>query len=87
MSPRKPPENLNELLVLILDTQQGCQKMLIDMQAQLSTLTYTLVSLDSRAATLYSEQLEIEREKQRALLEKGLKDIALLRATVSKMVQ
>ena len=80
-------EDEKRVLHMILDTQQGCQKLLIDMQAQIAALTYALVSLDSRAATLYSEQLEIERKKLQALLEQSLKDIALLRATVSKTVQ
>ena len=80
-------EDEKRVLHTILDTQQGCQKLLIDALARLDALTYALVSLDSRAAMLLSQQLEIEREKQRALLEQSLKDIALLRATVSKMVQ
>ena len=80
-------EDIKALLTRILDTQEKCQSMLIDLQLQTTALTNVLVSLDPRAALLLSTQIETLTERHRALLEKALKDAALLRATVSKMVQ
>jgi hypothetical protein len=78
-------EELKALLSRILETQQGCQKALLSTQAQVDALIYALIGIDSRVAALYSEQLQIEQQKQAALLEKCLKDISLLRATVSSI--
>ena len=75
------------ILHTILDTQEMCLKALVENKIQIDALTYALIRLDSRVATLYSEQLEIEQKKQAASLEKNLKELALLRATVSAKVQ
>jgi hypothetical protein len=64
----------------ILTTQDSGQRLYFQMQAQLNALTTALIGLDPRVATLYSEEFEIEQKKLAALLEKHLKELALLRA-------
>jgi hypothetical protein len=81
-----PEDPLKALLGKILNTQEGCQKMIIGAQEQLNALTSASMRLDSRIAALYSEELEIEKKRQAALLEQYLKDIALLRAVVPRSV-
>jgi hypothetical protein len=80
-------EDEKRILHQILDGQQILTPMIIDMQARLNALERVLCSLDSRVPQILPGEIEKSRELQRALLEHSLKDIALLRATVSKTVQ
>jgi hypothetical protein len=80
-------DELHTALNLILDGQHKELEMLMQMQVQIAALTNVLVSLDPRAALLLSTQIETLTEQHREQLAKAKKDIALLRATVSNLVQ
>ncbi|MGA7235026.1 MAG: hypothetical protein WBY44_05075 [Bryobacteraceae bacterium] len=87
MGDKEVTDDGRRILERILDTQDNCHEMLIQAKSQIDALTLALISLDSRVASRYSEQLDIEQRKQSESLETYRQQLALLRATVSTKVQ
>ena len=81
------PVDLKTTLNQILASVEMSIPMLMDMQARLNAVESVLSLIHPDTRRLLAETLHSEREKIRAALEEHQKQLALLRATVSKMVQ
>jgi hypothetical protein len=84
---QKPPENLHELLALILQTQTSCLERLGTAQADLYALTLTVGALIPGAEEVLQKAIAASRQKHAEELQAQMQQIELIRATVSKMVQ
>lgn len=85
----KPPENLADLLIVILQSHEQSTAMLAVALADLQTLQAALIALnpDPGFAEKLGKALESNRRTFSENLQKRIAEIALLRTTVSKLVQ
>jgi hypothetical protein len=83
----KPPENLRDILLLILKTQSDCQTLLYGAISDIDALQLTLAALIPGAGDLLHKAFAANRKKVAASLQQQQTALELLRATVSTMVQ
>jgi hypothetical protein len=82
----EPPFDLREIVLKIIETQNGIAAMMNAMQADLETLRLTLILLDPRVEPILQKALAANRERYAQELASKQAELQLIRAKVSKVV-